>query len=170
MNVLSDAAAKNLADYVRAGGHLVLGQRSAMKDDDNGLQPERQPGPLGELLGGRVEQYYALIDPVPVEGQWGTGESPFWAELLSAKDKDTEVLLRYGKSNGWLDGQPAAITSKVGKGRITYIGAWLDPKNHGERREVDGQNQRCGHSTAQRSRTAWKFRCDKELAERSTSS
>src|SRR5208283_136248 len=34
----------------------------------------------------------------------------------------------YGKSNGWLDGQPAAITRKVGKGRITYIGAWLDPK------------------------------------------
>jgi len=129
LNVLSDAAAKNLAEYVRSGGHLVLGQRSAMKDDDNGLQPDRQPGPLGELLGGRVEQYYALVDPVPVEGQWGTGESPFWAETLSIKDTTgTEVLLRYGKSNGWLDGQPAAITRKVGKGRITYIGAWLDPK------------------------------------------
>lgn len=128
LNVLSDAAAKNLAEYVRAGGHLVLGQRSAMKNDDNGLEPDRQPGPLGGLLGGRVEQYYALIDPVPVEGQWGTGESPFWAELLSTKDKETEVLLRYGKSNGWLDGQPAAITRKAGNGRITYIGAWLDPK------------------------------------------
>jgi beta-galactosidase len=37
-----------------------------------------------------------------------------------------EVLETYGKSNGWLDGKPAAITRKVGKGRITYIGAWLD--------------------------------------------
>ena len=128
LNVLSNAAEENLAAYVRAGGHLVLGQRSAMKDDDNGLQPDRQPGPLGELLGGRVEQYYALTNPVPTEGQFGTGESPFWAELLSTKDKDTEVLMRYGKSNGWLDGQPAAITRKIGKGRITYIGAWLDPK------------------------------------------
>jgi beta-galactosidase len=128
LNVLTDAAAKNLEAYVRGGGHLVLGQRSGMKDDDNTLQAERQPGPLGALLGGRVEQYYALIDPVPVAGQWGKGESPQWAELLSAKDKDTEVLLRYGKSNGWLDGQPAAITRKVGKGRITYIGAALEPK------------------------------------------
>jgi beta-galactosidase len=51
-----------------------------------------------------------------------------WAELLSAKDPSVEVLMRYGKSNGWLDGQPAAITRTVGKGRITYIGAWLDPK------------------------------------------
>jgi beta-galactosidase len=126
LNVLSDAATKNLIEYVRQGGHLVLGQRSAMKDDDNALQPQRQPGPLTELLGGRVEQYYALTDPVPVEGKFGSGEGQIWAELLSAKDDDTEVLERYGKSNGWLDGQPAAITRKVGKGRITYIGAWLD--------------------------------------------
>jgi beta-galactosidase len=34
--------------------------------------------------------------------------------------------LRYGKSNGWLDGHPAAITRRAGKGRITYIGASLD--------------------------------------------
>jgi beta-galactosidase len=126
LNVLSDAATKNLIEYVRQGGHLVLGQRSAMKDGDNALQPQRQPGPLTELLGGRVEQYYALTDPVPVEGKFGSGEGQIWAELLSAKDDDTEVLERYGKSNGWLDGQPAAITHKVGKGRITYIGAWLD--------------------------------------------
>jgi beta-galactosidase len=34
--------------------------------------------------------------------------------------------MRYGVSNGWLDRQPAVITRKVGKGRITYVGAWLD--------------------------------------------
>jgi len=128
LNVLTEAAAKNLIDYVNNGGHLVLGQRSAMKDDDNGLWPQRQPGPLTDLLGGRVEQYYALVDAVPVEGKWGAGEGQLWAELLSAKAPDVEVLMRYGKSNGWLDGQPAAITRKVGKGRITYLGAWLDKK------------------------------------------
>jgi beta-galactosidase len=97
-----------------------------MKDEDNGLQPQRQPGPLTDLLGGRVEQYYALIDPVAIEGKFGSGQGKLWAELLSANDRDTEVLATYGKSNGWLDGQPAAITRKVRKGRITYIGAWLD--------------------------------------------
>jgi beta-galactosidase len=126
LNVLSDAATKNLIDYVRSGGHLVLGQRSAMKDDDNALEAERQPGPLVELLGGRVEQYYALESPVAVEGKWGIGQSSLWAESLSAKAEDVEILERYGSSNGWLDGQPAAITRQVGKGRITYVGAWLD--------------------------------------------
>jgi beta-galactosidase len=37
-------------------------------------------------------------------------------------------LLRYGKSNGWLDDQPAAISQPYGKGRITYIGTILDDK------------------------------------------
>jgi beta-galactosidase len=128
LNVVPDLIAKNLMQYVKNGGHLVLGQRSAMKDDDNGLWPQRQPGPLTEMLGGRVEQYYALVEPAQVDGDWGAGESPMWAELLSANASDVEVLMRYGTSNGWLDGQPAAITRKVGKGRITYIGAWLDTK------------------------------------------
>jgi beta-galactosidase len=127
LNVISDAEAKNLMAYVEQGGNLVLGQRTGMKDIDNGLQTERQPGPLVAMLGGRVEQYYALTDPVAVSGTWGAGTSKEWAEQLSAKDADTKVLMRYGKSNGWLDDQPAAITRKVGKGSITYIGAWLDP-------------------------------------------
>jgi beta-galactosidase len=128
--VLSDEAAKNLIDYVKNGGHLVLGQRAAMKDDDNSLQTKRAPGPLADLLGGRVEQWYAIDDKPgeipPVTGKWGTTTSKIWAEQLSTSAPDTEVLMRYGKSNGWLDGQPAAITRKVGKGRITYIGAWMD--------------------------------------------
>ncbi len=91
-----------------------------------GLQPERQPGPLGSMLGGRVEQFYALNEDVPVAGDWGSGSGKIWAEQLSVKDPQAHVLMRYGKSNGWLDGQPAAITRAIGKGSITYIGAWLD--------------------------------------------
>jgi beta-galactosidase len=126
LNVLSEAETKNLIDYVKGGGHLVLGQRSAMKDGDNTLFPERQPGPLVTLLGGRVEQYYALESGVALEGRFGRGEGKLWAELLSTKSPETEVLMRYGASNGWLDHQPAAITRKVGNGRITYVGAWPD--------------------------------------------
>jgi beta-galactosidase len=128
LNLLTPDAAKNLEAYVRGGGHLVLTQRSAMKDEDNTLYPERQPGPLAELLGARVEQWYSLDKPVPIDGEWGTGENRVWAEQLSVSSPDTRTLMRYGKSNGWLDGQPAAVTRSVGKGSITYIGAGLDGK------------------------------------------
>ena len=127
LNVLPAAAARHLADYVRGGGHLVLGPRSGMKDAYDALWPQRQPGPLEGLLGGRVEQYYALDASVPVAGALGTGQASIWAEALSVRDPATQVLMRYGKSNGWLDGRPAIISREVGKGSITYIGAWLDP-------------------------------------------
>jgi beta-galactosidase len=131
LNVLPAAEAQRLADYVRAGGHLVLGPRSGMKDAYDALWPQRQPGPLASLLGGRVEQYYALDSPVPVAGVIGSGQASIWAEALSAHDPATKVLMRYGESsgqsNGWLDGKPAVISRQVGKGSITYIGAWLDP-------------------------------------------
>jgi beta-galactosidase len=103
LNVLTPQAAKNLEAYVRAGGHLVLGQRSAMKDEDNSLFPERQPGPLAALLGARVEQFYALIKTVPVNGVWGDAQDTVWAEQLGVTDPATQVLMRYGVSNGWLE-------------------------------------------------------------------
>ncbi len=126
LNVLPKETADHLLDYVRQGGNLVLGPRSGMKDEYNALTVERQPGPLADALGGRVEQFYALEKTVPVSGDLGSGTASLWAEQLSTKSPDTQVLLRYRVSNGWLHNQPAAITRKVGKGSITYIGAWLD--------------------------------------------
>ena len=126
LNVLSQKTAERLLEYVKQGGHLVLGARSGMKDEYNSLHPQRQPGPLVDALGGRVEQFYSLKDAVPVAGEAGSGSATMWAEQLSTKDPSTKILLRYGASNGWLDNQPAMITRSVGKGTITYIGAWLD--------------------------------------------
>ena len=122
LNVIPDALARHLVDYVRGGGHLILGPRSGLKDEYNRLDTTRQPGPLADLLGGQVEQFYALDESVAVDG----GTASIWAEDLVAKTPDAKVLLRYGKANGWIDGHPAAITRKVGKGSITYYGALFD--------------------------------------------
>jgi beta-galactosidase len=99
-----------------------------MKDEFNALLPQRQPGYLADALGARVEQYYALEKEFPVSGTWGTGSASIWADQLKTRVPDAEPLLKYGKSNGWLDDQPAAVTRSYGKGRITYIGAILDDK------------------------------------------
>jgi len=128
LNVLPKDVASHLLEYVRGGGHLVLGPRSGMKDEFNGLLTQRQPGYLVEALGGRVEQFYALEKNAPVLGAWGDGEATVWAEQLGSLASDAKTLLTYGKGNGWLDDQPAAVTRGYGKGRITYIAAVLDEK------------------------------------------
>jgi beta-galactosidase len=128
LEVLPKVLAGHLLEYVSHGGHLVLGPRSGMKDEFNALLPQRQPGYLADALGARVEQYYALEKDVPLSGIWGIGEASIWAEQLATKASGGEVILKYGKSNGWLDDQPAVVTRAYGKGRITYIGAVLDDK------------------------------------------
>jgi beta-galactosidase len=128
LNLIPEDLAKHLMDYVSKGGQLVLGPRSGMKDQYNALLPQRQPGFLADPLGGRVEQFYALEKEVPVSGDWGAGVATVWAEQLKASSSDAQVLMKYGASNGWLDGQPAVISRTFGKGRITYIGATLDDK------------------------------------------
>lgn len=126
LHVISEQLASHLSEYVKQGGHLVLGPRSGTTNEFNALNIQRQPGPLVETLGGRVEQFYALLEDVPVSGEWGSGVCQIWAELLEVKEPDVEVLMRYGRSNGWLDGQPAVIQRKFGKGTITYLGGLFD--------------------------------------------
>ena len=125
LNVMTAAQGKALEAYVRGGGHLVLGPRSGMKDDANALWPQRQPGPLRDLLGASVWQYFALDEPIGVKGAVG-GKVSVWAEQIEVDAKDVQMLATYTDPGGWLDGKPAIVTRKVGKGSITYVGAWLD--------------------------------------------
>ncbi len=132
LNVLPQATADHLIAYVKQGGHLVLGPRSGMKNEYDGLWPNRQPGPLEELLGGRVSEFYALEQPVtttPAVDGGAEGKGEVWAELLEPANNATAVVAKYQTSPGsagWLDGQPAILTRQVGKGRVTYVGFWPD--------------------------------------------
>jgi beta-galactosidase len=126
LNLIKQQEAENLASYVKNGGHLILGQRSAMKDENNSRWPQRQPGPLMSLLGARVEQYTARDEPVSVSGTWGDARAQLFAEQLKVLSPDTEVLARYNAPHSWLNNEPAAVTRRVGTGSIAYMGAWLD--------------------------------------------
>jgi beta-galactosidase len=141
-HILDEAIASELIKFVESGGHLVLGVRSGVKDDDNALQTTRPLSLLSEIAGVHVDEYYALREPIPIEAlsPWGRGlgegkrrssakligQAKIWAEWL-APHESTQVLARYGECNGWLDGQ-AAITMHEHKsgGRVYYAGAWLD--------------------------------------------
>lgn len=127
LNVIPAELGKHLTDYVRHGGHLILGPRSGMKDEHNRLDAHRQPGPLAESLGGRVEQYYALDEPLTVSGEAGSGSATVWGEDLSASMPQTQVILRYGVNETWLSGRPAALRRALGQGSLTYLGTVLDP-------------------------------------------
>jgi len=125
--ILNDNVAGQLRDFVERGGHLVLTLRCGMKDAYNALLPSRQPGLLADLAGIEVDEYYALLDEVPVIGNWFTGVSRLWAERLKVRDEEnTHAIARYGPSNGWLDDQLAITVHSYGRGLVYFVGAYLD--------------------------------------------
>jgi len=127
LHISNEKRAASLKKFVEAGGHLVLTLRSGMKDDYNALLPLRQPGPVADLAGVEVEDYYALLEPVPVSGEWFTGTANIWAERLKVREEaGTQIIAQYGACNGWLDGQPAVTVRSQGRGRVYFVGAYLD--------------------------------------------
>ncbi len=124
---LNDRRVAQLSQFVQRGGHLILTLRTGMKDEFNALLPARQPGPLAALSGVEVEDYYALVEPIPVQGKLLEGVSNIWAERLTIVDQDrTMAVARYAKSNGWLDDQVAISVHPYGKGMVYTVGAYLD--------------------------------------------
>jgi beta-galactosidase len=125
--ILDENRVEHLKESVKRGGFLILTLRTGMKDRFNALLPTRQPGPLAELAGVEVEDYYVLQNPVPVKGNLFVGTSKLWAERLKVLDpKLTVPAAHYGPSNGWLDNQPAITVHPYGRGMVYYIGAYLD--------------------------------------------
>jgi beta-galactosidase len=127
MLVLNEKRVARLKEFVKRGGVLVLTLRTGMKDEFNALLPTRQPGPLAEMAGVEVEEYYALLNPIPVEGNLFKGTSKLWAERLKILDANLAIpAAYYGNANGWLDNQPAITAHPFGNGMVYYIGAYLD--------------------------------------------
>ncbi len=152
LNVIDEPLAAKLLAYVRQGGHLLLGPRSGMKDAFNSLNPQRQPGPLAEALGAKVDQYYALSKPVSLTGDMGKGTGDVWAEALTVPATG-HLDLQYIDPAGWLDHQPAMVSASAGAGKP------LVPR-HSRGRRSDGtypqcrggEGSRCGRGRASRAR------------------
>ena len=126
LHILEPATASRLIAYVRHGGHLVLGPRSGVKDGSSSLWTMGQPGPLAALLGAHIDQTEVIVKPVALEGRLGAMAATVWAERFAADAPGLETIVSYGKSGDWLGGTAAVVSRKVGKGRITYVGALID--------------------------------------------
>lgn len=125
LNVIDEELAAKLVAWVRAGGYLLLGPRSGMKDDFDALDPHRQPGPLQQALGARVDQFYALDRSVPlVPSTTGgpIGSTTLWGEVLTPTDASTRVSFYYDDPHGVLGHGAAMVERRLGAGAIAYVG------------------------------------------------
>lgn len=133
--LLDSAVVENFSRFVTAGGTLILGPRTGVKDADNRFFLEAsQPGPLLPLTGSAVEETTLLTaqsrssddyTPEPentiraVASDWaGTFAGSQWAEILAPTSAST--LFNYDLD--YYKGRPAVTANRVGKGKVIYLG------------------------------------------------
>ncbi len=142
-----EALARKLEDYVRKGGTLLIGGRSAIKTMDNTVIAQTPPGLLADLAGVTVEEYgmraeryfrlYLAKAPVPPEPP--TEKPTALSTLLWPRTRASEVYpaLWYEVLHpttaqvlgtwhrGHIEGQPAVTVNAVGQGKVLYVGTYL---------------------------------------------
>jgi beta-galactosidase len=112
---------KKWTAYAENGGNLVLSARTGQKDRDGHLWEAMWAEPIHSLIGATIPRYDLL--PGSLEGRVVAGEGRYnwgsWAEILEPM-AGTTVIARYA-DQFYVD-KAAAVTRKLGKGTVTYIG------------------------------------------------
>lgn len=119
--LIDDHLIHRLTAYAQNGGHLILTCRTAEKDPHGHLWETLWAEPIYNLIGAKIP-FYDLLPPevtghVNADGKnfaWGS-----WGEILEPQ-QGTEVLAKY--ADQFYAGRPAAVTHKLGRGTVTYIG------------------------------------------------
>ena len=125
--LLSAEAAAGLARYVAGGGHLLVSFFSGAVDHEDAVWPGGWPGPLRDVLGLAVEEFWPLApgESLELRSPDGTalGTASVWTEVLVPAG--AEVVAEY--ADGDLAGAPAVTRHRHGDGVATYVATRPDP-------------------------------------------
>jgi beta-galactosidase len=118
-----------LRAYAAAGGHLVIGPRTAYGDDEGRARTEVKPAHLADAAGVRYQEFSNLLQPVPVTPESdGFDLSPDaaatdWSDGLVSEG--SKIILGYDHPH--LGQFPAVVSTEHGDGRITTVGTVPNP-------------------------------------------
>ncbi|MDQ0947900.1 beta-galactosidase [Streptomyces phaeochromogenes] len=124
-----DTTLDRLLAYAEAGGHLVLGPRTAYADHEARARTEEQPARLAEAAGVTYDEFSNLgtglvvhgTDSLPLSGE---ARALHWVDGLRRRGADTLATYDHPHFGRW----PAATTHVHGAGRVTYVGTVPDPE------------------------------------------
>jgi beta-galactosidase len=123
--VASDDLLTRLADYVQAGGHVVMAFKSGFCNEYSTVRWTMAPGPLRKAAGFRYQEFSNLREPLALKGDPFHGGTDHkvsdWAELLVLEG--AEALAYY--DHPFFGKYPAITRNHFGNGTLTYEGTVL---------------------------------------------
>jgi beta-galactosidase len=126
--VASDEVLSRLADYVHAGGHVVMAFKSGFCNEDSTVRWSMAPGPLRKAAGFRYQEFSNLREPLALKGDpfhaGADNRVSDWAEMLILEG--AQPLAYY--EHPFFGKYPAITRNQFGSGTLTYQGTVLSEK------------------------------------------
>ena len=123
-----DALLKRIADYVHAGGHVLMTFKSGFTNENSAVRWELAPGPLRDAAGFTYQEFSSLEKPVALRGDpfhaGSANQVSQWAEFL--RPTTAKVLATY--DHPFFGKWPAMTRNTWGTGTLTYEGTVLSPE------------------------------------------
>jgi len=120
--VASDALLQKIADFAKAGGHVLLTFKSGFTDEFDTVRWTRAPGPLREACGFSYQEFSSLKEPLPLKGDpfdaGAANRASVWADMILPET--AKPLAFY--DHPFFGRYPALTRNAFGKGSVTYQG------------------------------------------------
>lgn len=117
-----DSILNKISDYVKNGGHVVMGMKSGFSNEYSGVRPTLAPGLLRQACGFYYQEF-ANIPSTSLKGNpfninVSNNKVTDWAEYIIPET--AKSLAFY--NNTHLEKYPAITRNNFGKGTLTYLG------------------------------------------------
>jgi beta-galactosidase len=122
--LMSTETARRLSEYVATGGHLVVSFFSGIVDEYDRVHLGGYPGPLRDLLGVRVDEFWPLRDTVGLRwSDGGAATGTVWSEWTGLEGAEPVATF----AEGPLTGRPAITRHPYGRGVAWYLATRPEP-------------------------------------------
>ena len=126
--VADDALLKNISDFARNGGHVLMTFKSGFTNENSAVRWERAPGPLRQAAGFTYQEFSNLEHPLALKGDpFHAGDEnqvSTWAEFLQLETAKPLAFYDHPFFGQW----PAITSNRFGSGTLTYEGTALSDK------------------------------------------
>ena len=126
--VATDEVVNRLADFIHAGGHVVMAFKSGFCNEYSAVRWSMAPGPLRKAAGFRYQEFSNLGEPLALKGD------PFLAAADNRVSDWAEMLILEGAQplayyeHPFFGKYPAITRNQFGNGTLTYQGTVLSEK------------------------------------------
>lgn len=123
--ISDDALLQRIADYVKAGGHVVMTFKSGFANENSAVRWVRAPGPLREAAGISYQEFSNLEHPLALKDDpfhvGGANQVSDWAEFLMPEHAKPLAYYDHPFFGKW----PAITENQFGTGTLLYEGTFL---------------------------------------------